>query len=91
MCDVNATQAEQVARQFGVPHVYADLRRMLAAERLDILDICTPPRTHAALALDALQSGLHVLIEKPMAVNTEECDAIIREAGRAKKNMRRAL
>ena len=81
------TQAQQVARQFGVPHVYADLRSMLAAEQLHILDICTPPRTHAALALDALQSGLHVLIEKPMAVNTEECDAIIRGAGKAQKKV----
>jgi len=87
VCDVNATQAEQVARQFGVPHVHTDLGRMIAAEKLDILDICTPPRTHAALALDALRSGLHVLIEKPMAVNTEECDAIIRGAGQAQKSV----
>jgi predicted dehydrogenase len=87
VCDVNATQAQEVARQFGVPRIYADLSRMLAAERLDIVDICTPPRTHAALALNALQSGAHILIEKPMAVNTEECDAIIREAGKAQKKV----
>lgn len=87
VCDVNEAQAAQVARQFGVPQVYADLRRMLAVEKLDILDICTPPRTHATLALAALQSGAHVLIEKPMAVNTEECDAIIREAGQVQKKV----
>lgn len=87
VCDVNAVQAEQLARLFGVPKVYADLGEMLAKESLDVVDICTPPRTHAELALSALQSGAHVLIEKPMAVSTEECDAIIREAQEVKRKV----
>ena len=87
VCDVNGTQAELLARQFGVPQVHSDLGQMLAKEGLDVVDICSPPRTHAALALSALQSGAHVLIEKPMAVSTEECDAIIRAARKVQKKV----
>ncbi len=87
VCDVNTKQAEQLARQFGVPQVYADVKEMLARETLDIVDICTPPRTHAALSLNALQAGAHILIEKPMAVSTEECDAIIRGAQLAQRKV----
>ena len=87
VCDVNGAQAEQLARQFGVPQVHNDLEHMLAKEGLDIVDICSPPRTHAALALSALQSGAHVLIEKPMAVSTEECDAIIRVAQQVQRKV----
>lgn len=87
LCDLNATQAEQLARQFSVPQVHSDVNQMLERERLDIVDICSPPRTHATLALSALQSGAHVLIEKPMAINTEECDAIIAGAKNAQRNV----
>jgi predicted dehydrogenase len=87
VCDVNTIQAEQLARHFRVPQVYADIEKMLARETLDIVAICTPPRTHAALALSALQSRAHVLIEKPMAVSTDECDAIIRGAQQAQRKV----
>ena len=53
---------------------------MLEAERLDVVDICSPPRTHAEIAIHSLKSGAHALIEKPMAINTEECDQIVAAA-----------
>jgi predicted dehydrogenase len=87
VCDVNSSQAEQLARQFGVPSVHTDFDQMLAKESLDIVDICAPPRTHAALSLSALQAGAHVLIEKPMALSTGECDAIIRGAQQAQRKV----
>lgn len=81
LCDVNASRAEEIARKYRVPRVYGDIERMLEKEEIDVVDVCSPPQTHAPLALRALQSGAHVLIEKPMAVSTEECDAIIAAAG----------
>jgi len=77
LCDVNRQRGEQVARQFGVPKVYEDVQMILEKERPDIVDICTPPQTHAKIAVQSLKGGAHVLIEKPMAVSTEECDKII--------------
>ena len=85
LCDPNEAQAKELARAHGVPKVYKDFRQMLEAEHLDAVDICSPPRTHAELAICSLKAGAHALIEKPMAINTEECDRILaaaRETGR---------
>ncbi len=83
LCDVDAKLAEQIARQFGVPRSYDNLAALLKAEKPDVVDICTPPRTHAPVALEALAAGAHALIEKPMAVNQEECGSIMEAASRA--------
>ena len=80
ICDVDKGRLEQVARQFGVPKAYDDVRTMLDREKPDFLDICTPPRTHADFAVMALQAGAHVLVEKPMALDTDECDRMIEAA-----------
>lgn len=77
LCDPDVAQAEELARVHKIPKVYKDVQQMLEAERLDVVDICSPPRTHADLAVRSLQSGAHTLIEKPMAINTEECDRVV--------------
>ena len=80
LCDPNVAQAEELARLHRIPKVYKDFQQMLETERLDAVDICSPPRTHADLAVRSLQAGAHTLIEKPMAINTEECDRIVAAA-----------
>jgi len=80
LCDVNIEAARQAASTSGIPTAYADVAEMLAKEKPDIVDICTPPKTHAKLAIQVMQAGSHVLIEKPMAQSVEECDAIITAA-----------
>jgi predicted dehydrogenase len=77
LSDPNVAQAEELARAHGITGVYKDYRQMLEAEQLDVVDICSPPRTHAELAIRSLKAGAHTLIEKPMAINTEECDQIL--------------
>ena len=44
---------------------------------MDLITIITPHNTHAPLALQALKAGRHVVCEKPMAIKTAECDAMI--------------
>jgi predicted dehydrogenase len=80
ICDVNIEGAREAAAAFGIPSAYADVGEMLAKEKPDLVDICTPPKTHAKLAIQAIQAGSNVLIEKPMAQSLEECDAIIAAA-----------
>jgi predicted dehydrogenase len=80
LCDLNLQAARQAASSAGIPMAYANVTEMLAKEAPDVVDICTPPVTHAKLAIQALQAGSNVLIEKPMAQTTEECDAIIATA-----------
>ena len=80
ICDSNEAAGREVASRFGIPSVYTDVARMLAEESPDLVDVCTPPKTHRPVAVEALEHGSNVLIEKPMALNVEECDAIIAAA-----------
>ena len=81
VCDRNENLAREVAKKYGIPGVYPDILEMLTRENLDIVDICVPQQIHAPLAIQALEHGCHVLIEKPMALKTSECDEMI-EASR---------
>lgn len=53
-----------------------------ALDEVDIVSVCTPPATHAEIAVRALEAGCHVLLEKPMAPSLAECDAMIEAAGK---------
>ena len=77
-CDKNENLAREIAGHNGISGVYSDISEMLDRERLDIVDICVPQQIHAPLAIEALERGCHVLIEKPMALKTTECDAMIK-------------
>lgn len=77
VCDRNRDLAGETAHKYGIPGAYTELSDMLSAQDLDIIDICTPPQTHAPLAVEALQHGCHVLMEKPMALTISDCDQII--------------
>ena len=81
VCDLNQELARSVANRFGVPNVYSDLSEMLSKEKPDVIDVCTPPRVHTSVATEAMESGCHVLLEKPMASSLSDCDRMI-EASR---------
>jgi len=87
LADVAPGKAAEKAADFGLPNAvgYDDPLRMLAEARLDLVSIATPPSTHAALAVAALDAGVHVLVEKPMAPSLEECDAMLAAQERSGK------
>jgi myo-inositol 2-dehydrogenase / D-chiro-inositol 1-dehydrogenase len=60
--------------------IFSDHRQMLAQTKLDLVDIVTPSHTHLEIATAALNAGCHVLLEKPMALRIEDCQAIVRLA-----------
>ena len=78
VCDRNEELASIVAKNFRIHRYYADFPQMLEKEGLDMVEICTPPKTHASLSIKAIESGCHVLVEKPMAMTTKEADEMIR-------------
>jgi predicted dehydrogenase/nucleoside-diphosphate-sugar epimerase len=82
--DFVPSRAAALAAQFGVPNVFARMEDMIS-EGVDVVHILTPPETHAQLAVAALNSGCHVLVEKPLAMNTDEVDCITAAAARAGK------
>jgi predicted dehydrogenase len=67
VCDPDGQAAARAASDFNAAS-YDDVERMLAAEQPDVLHVCTPPATHARVALAALAAGAHVLVEKPMVL-----------------------
>lgn len=77
LCDLNEDILRKAAAKFGVPNAYTDFSEMLCEQRPDLVIICTPPRTHSGLAVKAMQEGAHVLVEKPMATSTADCDSMV--------------
>ncbi len=80
VCDVLEGRAESVRQEFEALRAYTDHKAMLKAESFDVIDICTQNRLHAPQTIDALRAGAHVLVEKPMALNTRECEQMIKAA-----------
>ena len=74
--DLHPDRAERVAAEHGAA-VFAGLTEALAAVETDVVSICTPTGTHGALAIEALQAGRHVVIEKPAETTLAKTDAII--------------
>ena len=75
--DISPKFAASTAKKFNIPKSYSNITEMLQKEDLDIVDICTPPHTHAPLAIEAMKNGCHVLLEKPMALKLSECDEMV--------------
>lgn len=64
---------------------YAEFEEMLADPEIDLIDICSPTHLHAPMARAALQAGKHVLVEKAIALEPREADAMLKAAGKAGK------
>jgi predicted dehydrogenase len=87
ICDISPQLALSVASKFGVPKTYSNVAEMLQKEDLDIVDICTPPHTHAPLAIEAMEAGCHVLIEKPMALKLSDGDEMVQVSRKQGKKL----
>lgn len=70
------SSAEKLAEQFGAK-AYESLEQMLADPEIDIVSICTPSGAHMEPAIAAANAGKHVVIEKPLEITLERCDAVI--------------
>lgn len=77
--DINSVVGQQRAAELGCQY-YTDYHQLLAEIHPDITVVMTPHPFHAQIAIDALQAGSHVLVEKPIAVQVTEADAMIEAA-----------
>src|SRR6185503_6924824 len=66
--------AAAFAAEFGIPHIYGTVDELLSAGGADVLLVNTPNFLHAAETIAALEAGVHVLVEKPMAMNAREAE-----------------
>ncbi|MEY3928183.1 MAG: hypothetical protein RJA97_1190 [Bacteroidota bacterium] len=76
-CDVRS--AKELGLPAGIPH-YSTLDALLANHSLDVLAIASPNGMHAAQALQGIESGAHVIIEKPMALHKSDAERVLHAA-----------
>ncbi|MDP8922018.1 MAG: Gfo/Idh/MocA family oxidoreductase [Chloroflexota bacterium] len=76
-------RAEAYARANGIARAYGSVEELCADSDVNAVYVCTPHHLHKEHALAAIRAGKHVLCEKPLAITTEDCLAIVREAERA--------
>lgn len=78
-CDVDKGRAQALCDEVGGRYATDDVARIFADDAIDVVYICTQHDTHAEFCLRAAQAGKHILVEKPLALTSEECV----EVGRA--------
>lgn len=87
ICDVNTDRLDAAAKEFGISQTYTDAVRMFREADLDGVSIATPNKFHAPLTIAALEAGLHVLCEKPMAMNARQAQQMNAAALKARRNL----
>ena len=80
VADVDGARAQAVAERAGGARAYEDAAALAADPRVELVAVCSPPRTHAEAAEAALAAGRHVLVEKPLALDLAEADALVEAA-----------
>jgi predicted dehydrogenase len=86
VCDVHKGRAQAAAAEFDIPNVFTDHRKMLAADVVDAVSVCTPNNTHMSITVAALEAGKHVLCEKPLALNGRQARRMV-EVGRRRRRI----
>ena len=76
-------RAQAAGKEFGIAQVYDDYREMLRSAGLDLVSIATPPSLHLEMTLAALDAGVHVICEKPFAINAAQGAAMVEAAAQS--------
>lgn len=84
VADIDASRLPVAKADFPEVETYLSATAMLQQSPVDLVAICTPHNVHAPLAIECLKAGRHVVTEKPFAITTAECDAMIAAAKASK-------
>ena len=74
--DIVESRAAEIQQQFGAKP-YSDYKKMIVEEDLDAVIINLPHKLHRESAVLCMERGIHTFVEKPMAVNSEDCEAML--------------
>jgi UDP-N-acetyl-2-amino-2-deoxyglucuronate dehydrogenase len=80
LCDIYPEKAEAIKEKYGLKDavVFDDHQKMLASGiQIDLVHVCTPPSAHAEIAINSMNAGKNVLVEKPMAPSLRQCDEML--------------
>jgi predicted dehydrogenase len=84
ICGRNQERTAELAEQYSIRERYADYRAMIAQSDLDAVAIVTPPDAHYPMAMAALEQGLHVMCEKPLAMDATQAAELWQKAEHAR-------
>src|SRR6185503_4735244 len=91
VCGRDEEKVRAAATRLGWERTYTDWRDLVAADDIDVVDICTPGDSHCEIALAALAAGKHVLCEKPLANTVEEAREMVAAAEAARAGGARSM
>ncbi|SOC38414.1 Gfo/Idh/MocA family protein [Ureibacillus acetophenoni] len=83
LCDIDQEKMDQIVMDFHLPQdvkKYVNYGEMLTIEKPDLVAICTESGNHGQIALDSIDAGCHLIIEKPISLSLEEADQIIKKS-----------
>ncbi len=84
VCELDPSRLEAAREDFPGIETYSSAAEMLKKSEVNLIAVITPHNTHMKLTLRCLRAGRHVVVEKPFAITTAECDAMIAEARKRK-------
>ena len=87
VCDIIKSKADDIGKKYNAP-AFSSIEELFAVTKdIDVVCVCTPNGLHALHSIMSLRAGYHVLCEKPMAIRSADCKAMIDEAKKAGKHL----
>lgn len=88
LCDIRSASDCQISDSYNETPFFSSINELLSSDlAIDVVNICTPNGLHASMAIQTLESGRHVVIEKPMALSTQEAESILFTAEKNEKQV----
>jgi predicted dehydrogenase len=87
VCDIVPEKADALATEYGAKAYYSFDDFLADKPQVDVVSICSPNGLHASQSIAALEAGYHVLCEKPMAINVNDCGEMIKAAERNNRRL----
>ena len=78
ICDLDAAHLDDVGGRYGIADRYADYRRITECPDIDVVSVCSYDDAHAEHCISAFRGGKHVMVEKPVALDRGEAEAVLR-------------
>jgi predicted dehydrogenase len=91
VCDVDQPRAKAIAARFGIPNVWGNDDLVFRSDDVDAVIICTPSHLHESQAIAGLESGKHVLVEKPLALTADAAQRVIAVAEQSNRALMIAM
>ena len=87
ICDIDIEKAKDKAKLYNIENVFSDYRELLKRDDIDAVTLPLPDQAHKEIAVASLKAGKHVLCEKPMALNLQDCREMVNAARECKREL----